>query len=74
MAIVEGLIKPWAKHQSKKSAAAILEATAVNGKKLVRNGSNGNGYKNGANGPLSDHVKVHLQKRKNSQFTQVVNK
>ena len=74
MAIVEGLIKPWAKHQSKKSAAAILEATAVNGKKLLQNGSNGNGYKNGANGPLSDHVKVHLQKRKNSQFTQVVNK
>ena len=74
MAIVEGLIKPWAKHQSKKSAAAILEATAVNGKKLLQNGSNGKGYKNGANGPLSDHVKVHLQKRKNSQFTQVVNK
>ena len=57
MAIVEGLIKPWAKHQSQESAAQVLKQS-VKGTDLAK----------------KQAVKVHLQKRKNSQFTQVVNK
>ena len=77
MAIVEGLIKPWAKHQSKESAAQVLKQS-VKGADLAKeqavknhlskingalNGNgNGNGLRNG----------VRLQKIKQPRFTEVV--
>ena len=77
MAIVEGLIKPWAKHQSAETAAQIAKET-LRGAELAKtqavknhlskingalNGNgNGNGLRNG----------VRLQKIKQPRFTQVV--
>ena len=77
MAIVEGLIKPWAKHQSAETAAQIVK-DSLRGAELAKtqavknhlskingklNGNgNGNGLRNG----------VRLQKIKQPRFTQVV--
>ena len=77
MAIVEGLIKPWAKHQSAETAAQIAK-DSLRGAELAKtqavknhlskingklNGNgNGNGLRNG----------VRLQKIKQPRFTQVV--
>ena len=69
MAIVEGLIRPWAKHQSKESAAQVLKqsvkGTDLAKKQAVKNhlskingklngNGNGNGLKNGLEETTAD--------------------